>query len=33
MMPHYTQMGVGFAFDSDKKMIYTTIHYAAELVE
>lgn len=33
MMPHYTQMGVGFAVDSQKKIVYTTIHYSTELVD
>ncbi|MDO4713303.1 MAG: CAP domain-containing protein [bacterium] len=32
MMPHYTQMGVGFAIDQQKNMVYTTIHYAADII-
>lgn len=33
MMPHYTQMGIGFAHNPQNGMVYTTIHYGVDLVE
>ena len=31
MMPHFTQMGLGFEFDPVKKYVYTVIHYGTEI--
>lgn len=31
VMPHFTQMGVGFAVNPQNNMIYATIHYGVEL--
>lgn len=33
VMPHFTQMGVGFQFEPQKKQVYTVIHYAEKIVE
>ncbi len=32
MMPHFTQLGLGFQLDSAKKTIYVVIHYAGDLL-
>lgn len=31
VMPHFTQMGVGFAVNPENNMIYATIHYSVDL--